>query len=115
MKALGNNEKEVFASFLEWTRFENLEGNFSKAEKLSDSTISGLPKHLRQWKNVDRCFAKKVDIYLDKGEFITLAIEQLINASRVLDTITPKDPIKQAIVDVGIGRTEMLRNNSENN
>ncbi len=109
-KAL-DNEKEVFASLHEWTRFENLEGNFSKAEKLSDSTIS-IAKHLGNGKMLTDAFQRRSTIYLDKGEF-KLAIEQLINASRVLDTLTPKDPIKQAIVDVGIGRTEMLRNNSE--
>ncbi|WP_136468871.1 tetratricopeptide repeat protein [Flagellimonas onchidii] len=106
-----HNEKEVFASLLEWTRFENLEGNFSKAKKLADSIIV-LAEKMENGKMLIDALQRKSTIHLDKGEF-KLAIEQLLNASRILDTLNPPNPIKQAIVDVGIGRTEMLRNNSE--
>ncbi|MCL6266484.1 hypothetical protein [Flagellimonas myxillae] len=109
-KAL-NHSKELFATYLEWTRFENLEGNFPQAIKLSDSTLA-FAQQLGNGSMLTDAFQRRSTIHLDKGEF-KLAIEQLLNASRVLDTINPPNPLKQAIVDIGIGRTEMLRNNSQ--
>ncbi|WP_165395187.1 tetratricopeptide repeat protein [Flagellimonas allohymeniacidonis] len=101
----------LFGTLYEWTRFENLEGNFKKALDLSEKSVT-VAKEMKNGEMLSDAFQRKSTIYLDKGEF-KLAIEQLLNAVRVLDTLNQENPLKRAIVDVGIGRTEVLRNNSE--
>jgi tetratricopeptide (TPR) repeat protein len=103
------NKKGLFSTLHAWTRLENLEGNFERAMALSDKSIE-LAKELNNGLMLSDAFQRKSTIYLDKGNY-KLAIENLLNASRVLDTIEPQNPVKHAIVIVGIGRTELLRDN----
>ncbi len=114
IKAINAFEKiedkvEKFNSLLEWTRFENLEGNFSKALELSDKTIA-LAKEINNGAMLSDAIQRKSTIYLDKGEYKS-ATEELIRALGVLDTLKEEKPIKKAIVEVGIGRTEILGEN----
>ncbi|NJB70527.1 tetratricopeptide (TPR) repeat protein [Saonia flava] len=103
------NKKEKFKSLLEWTRLENLEGNFDKALRFSKQCIA-LAQELENGEMISDAFQRKSTIHLDKGEY-KLATEALITASRVLDTLKEKKPLKKAIVVVGIGRTEVLGEN----
>lgn len=101
----------LFTILHEWTRFENLEGNFRKALNLSEKSIT-VAEEMQNGELLSDALQRKSTIYLDKGEF-KLAIEHLLYAARALDTLKEEIPLKRGIVDVGIGRTEVLRNNSE--
>lgn len=109
-KAL-NDKKQLFNTLHEWARFENLEGNFTKAINLSDKSIL-LAEELQIGEMLSDALQRKATIFLDKGEY-KKAIENLLNASRVLDTLNPKIPLKEAIVKIGIGRSEVLNENYE--
>lgn len=104
-----NDKKEVFNSLHRWSRFENLEGNFDKALELSKKSLT-LAKDLKNGSILSDAFQRRASIYLDNGNY-KLATETLLKASKALDTINPKDFIKQAIIIVGIARTQLLREN----
>ena len=104
-----NMKKKVFKALHQWVRLENLEGNFDKALRLSDKS-NEIASELKSGAMLSDAYQRKSTIFLDKGNY-KLAIEELLNASRVLDTMNPQDPIKRGIVIVGIGRTEVLREN----
>jgi len=89
-----------------WVRLENLEGQFQKALDLSEKSIA-LAKEQENGLLLSDALQRRATIFLDKGEY-KLAIEELVKASRILDTIQPPQSVKKAIVDVGIGRTELL-------
>ncbi|MEN8797641.1 MAG: tetratricopeptide repeat protein, partial [Flavobacteriaceae bacterium] len=95
-----------------WARLENLEGQFQKALELSEKSIA-LANEQGNGLMLGDALQRRATIYLDKGEY-KLAIEELVKASRILDTIQPPQMVKKAIVDVGIGRTELLLNNYNN-
>lgn len=104
-----DNKNEKFKSLLEWTRFENLEGNFSKAFELSNQSIK-LAKEIKNGEFLSDALQRRSTIYLDQGEYKS-ATENLISALRVLDTLKEEKPIKKGIIEVGIGRTEVLGEN----
>ncbi|AKA35981.1 tetratricopeptide repeat protein [Flagellimonas lutaonensis] len=106
-----NDRKQLFATLHEWTRFENLEGNFSKAIDLSDNSIA-LAKQMSNGELLSDAFMRRATIYLDKAEY-KKAIEELLTSLRILDTLKQKNPIREAIATVGIGRAEILLENYE--
>ena len=106
-----DNKKELFHAIHAWVRLENLEGQFENALELSNRSVE-LAEIQQNGLMLSDAFQRRATIYLDQGEY-KLAIEELVRASRVLDTIYPPQPINRAIVDVGIGRTELLLANYE--
>ena len=105
-------DKEGLFNVLQgWNRLENLEGNFKIALQLSNKAINAA-KELNDGIALSDSYQQRSTIYLDKGDYKN-AYEELINASRSLDTLKNKNPLKQAIIKIGIGRTETLRNNYE--
>lgn len=106
-----DDKKQLYKALYQWTRLENLEGNFEKALKLADSTIN-IASFLQNGEMLSDAYQRKSTVHLDKGEY-KLAIADLISASKVLDTMEPPNPIKRGIIIVGIGRTELMRDNSK--
>lgn len=104
------DKKQLFSLLHEWTQFENRDGNFNKALELSDKSIA-IAKDLKNGKMLSDALQRKSTIYIDKGEYKE-AVEQLIAAMRVTDTLSPTDSIRSSIINVGIGRVEMMRNNN---
>ncbi|MGB5692090.1 MAG: tetratricopeptide repeat protein [Flavobacteriaceae bacterium] len=96
----------LFDALHRWVRLENLEGQFQNALALSQESIA-LAKEENNGIMLSDALQRRATIYLDKAEY-ELAIEELVNASRILDTIQPPQLVKKAIVDVGIGRTELM-------
>lgn len=103
------NDKELFKILIAWNRAENLEGDFDTALKLSDKSIT-IAKQLQNGLMLSDAYQQQSTIYLDRGDYKN-AFEQLINASKSLDTLKKKYPLKEAIIKIGMGRTETLRNN----
>lgn len=94
-----------------WSRAENLLGNFKYALELSQKSIDYAIKG-RNGILLSDCFQQKATVYIDKADY-QRAFKNLINASKALDTVSEEQPLKQAIIDVGIGRVETLRNNMD--
>ncbi|MGI9547476.1 MAG: tetratricopeptide repeat protein [Flavobacteriaceae bacterium] len=100
---------ELFDALHTWVRHENLEGQFENALELSDRSLD-VAGNLNDGVKLSDAYQRRATIYLDQGEYRS-AIEELVSAARILDTIQPPEPVKKAIVLVGIGRTEMFLNN----
>lgn len=101
------DSKALFAVYNQWGDFENLEGNFPKALALGDSAVAtaiGLKSGLRM---VD-AHQLKARTHLDQGTFKE-AVEEFLLAFRTLDTLKKDYPGRRGILLVGIGRTEVLR------
>ncbi|SFZ92796.1 DNA-binding transcriptional regulator, CsgD family [Flaviramulus basaltis] len=103
------NKTQLFKVLQAWNRAENLEGNFEVALQLSNKALK-TAEELQNGLMLSDAHQQKSTIYLDKGDYKN-AINQLINASKALDTLKSKKPLKLAIINVGIGRTETLRDN----
>ncbi len=103
------NKKKHFGVLHAWNRAENLEGNFKTALELSNESLI-IANELQNGLMLSDAHQQQSLIHLDQGNYKS-ALEQLIIASKNLDTLTDKKPIKAAIIQVGIGRTETLRNN----
>ncbi len=99
----------LFDALHRWVRLENLEGQFQNALELSQESMD-LANEENNGLMLSDALQRRATIYLDKGEY-KLAIEELVKASRILDTLQPPQLVKKAIVDVGIGRTELLLGN----
>ncbi len=104
-----NNKKELFNVLHRWNRTENLEGNFNRALEISNKSII-VAKELQNGLLLSNALQQQSTIYLDKGNYKN-AFEQLIKASKALDTLTKDHLLNKAIIKIGIGRTETLRNN----
>ncbi len=104
-----NNTKELFNVLHRWNRTENLEGNFNRALEISNKSIT-VAKELQNGLLLSNALQQQSTIYLDKGNYKN-AFEQLIKASKALDTLTKDHLLNKAIIKIGIGRTETLRNN----
>ncbi|WP_299551038.1 tetratricopeptide repeat protein [Seonamhaeicola sp.] len=105
------DQTSLFKVLHAWNRTENLEGNFNYALELSNKSIA-IAKTLQNGLMLSDAYQQQSTIYLDNGNYKS-ALEQLINASKVLDTLKTKHPLKEAIIKIGIGRTETLRNNNK--
>ncbi|PWH81496.1 hypothetical protein DIS18_14540 [Algibacter marinivivus] len=99
----------VFSVLYRWQKAENLEGNFDKALELSNQSIE-IAKELKSGLRISDVHQLQSTIHLDKGDYKNATI-QLFNALRALDTLENKNIQKRAIINIGIGRTETLRNN----
>lgn len=104
-----DNKMLLFKVLYRWAKAENLEGNFEKALELNNNSIK-MAYELQNGLKLSDTHQQKATIYLDNGNYNN-ALRELILASKALDTIKNKIPIKEAIIKVGIGRTETLRNN----
>ncbi|WP_418603460.1 tetratricopeptide repeat protein [Hwangdonia sp.] len=104
-----NDHKSLFKVLHAWNRTENLEGNFKPALELSNQSIQ-IAENLQHGLMLSDAYQQQANIHLDKGDFKS-AIENLILASKVHDTLANKKPLREAIIKTGLGRTETLRNN----
>ena len=107
---LGNDNKMLlFKVLYRWAKAENLEGNFEKALDLNNNSIK-IAYELQNGLKLSDAHQQKATIFLDNGNYNN-ALRELILASKALDTLEKKSPLKEAIIKVGVGRTETLRNN----
>lgn len=97
---------EQYHCLIEYTRFENLEGNFSRAMGLSEDALQ-LARTLRNGAMMSDALQRRATIHMDRGEYKN-TVASLIEAARILDTTQPAQPVKKAIITVGIGRAELL-------
>ncbi|MFD1615074.1 tetratricopeptide repeat protein [Gelatiniphilus marinus] len=104
-----NDKNSVFKILILLNRTENLEGHFKTALELSNKSIA-IATQLKSGLLLSEAHQQQSTIHLDSGNYKS-ALEQLILAAKALDTLTNKNPLKEAIIKVGIGRTETLRNN----
>jgi DNA-binding HTH domain-containing proteins len=102
-------KKELWTTLNEYATLETLQGNFKKALDLADEGIKIAQVLQNSLQLVDN-LQRKSTIYMDTGDF-NLAMEEVLKASRILDTITPPNPKRKAIALADIGRVEMLRGN----
>ena len=109
-KLNGINDKEnLWFALNEYAVFETLQGDFDKAINLANEGLKVAISMHHGPHMVDN-IQRKSTIYMDIGDF-KLAMEETLNALRVLDTIKPENKIGKAIAIGDIGRIEMLRGN----
>lgn len=106
-----NNYNRLGQLYKAWSKAENLAGNFEEAILFSDASIK-FSKIVQDGAFLSDSYQQKSTIYIDKGDYKN-ALINLINASKCLDSLKEKRPLKEAIIEVGIGRTETLRNNQK--
>jgi tetratricopeptide (TPR) repeat protein/DNA-binding CsgD family transcriptional regulator len=104
-----DNKMLLFKVLYRWAKAENLEGNFEKALDLNNNSIK-IAYELQNGLKLSDAHQQKATIFLDNGNYNN-ALRELILASKALDTLEKKSPLKEAIIKVGVGRTETLRNN----
>ncbi|MCF7560235.1 tetratricopeptide repeat protein [Sabulilitoribacter multivorans] len=106
-----DDKKNLWFALNEYAIFETIQGDFKTALKLADDGLK-VATALKHGPHMVDNIQRKSTIYMDTGDF-KLAMEEALNASRVLDTIKPENKVGKAIALGDIGRIEMLRGNYE--
>ena len=106
-----NLKNKLWLSLNEYAIFETIQGNFEKALKLADEGIK-VAIEIKHGPHIVDNIQRKSTIYMDMGNF-KLAMEEALNAIKVLDTTKPENKVGRAIALADIGRIDMLRGNYE--
>jgi tetratricopeptide (TPR) repeat protein len=106
----GNENKESLVTALD--RYATLEvayGNYDKALELVTESQK-IATELKNGKMLAQCLMRKSTIYLNKGDFVS-AMEVILKAGEISDTINPIDLQLKGHVLSNIGRVERHRGN----
>lgn len=109
LSSQGNLKNKLWLSLNEYAIFETIQGNFEKAISLADDGYK-VAIELKNGPHIVDNIQRKSTIYMDIGNF-KLAMEEALNAIKVLDTTKPENETGRAIALADIGRIDMLRGN----
>ena len=104
-----NDDFGSFRANKELGKVEQLTGNFNSAIEYYDKAIETTLK-MKRGVNLSEVKREKATVYMDKGSY-KLALEEMLEILKILDTLKGDNEIKKADILVGIGRIEYLREN----